>query len=45
MAKKIVKKYAELWYHAKKASGRKEAISLIHEAEKLRNKYHNIQII
>ena len=39
MQKKIVKKYAELINQAQKASGRKEAVGLIHKAARLKNKF------
>ena len=37
--KKLNKKYAELMRQAQQASGRKEAVGLIHKAAKLRTKF------
>ena len=45
MEKKIVKKYAELIHKAQQASGRKEAIGLLHKAAKLKTKFDNKEII
>ena len=45
MQKKIVKKYAELIDQAKQATGRKEAVGLIHKAAKLKTKFDNCEII
>ena len=39
MQKKIVKKYAELIHQAQQATGRKEAVALIHKAAKLKTKF------
>jgi len=39
MKKKIVKKYAKLMHQAQQATGRKEAVGLIHKAAKLKNKF------
>ena len=39
MEKKIVKKYAELIHQAQQATGRKEAVGLIHKAAKLKSKF------
>ena len=39
MEKKIVKKYTELMYKAQQATGRKEAVGLIHKAAKLKTKF------
>ena len=39
MQKKIVKKYAELMHQAQQATGRKEAVALIHKAAKLKSKF------
>ena len=36
MEKKIVKKYAELMHQAQQASGRKEAVGLLHKTAKLK---------
>ncbi len=41
MQKKIVKKYAELMNQAQQATGRKEAVGLIHKAAKLKSKFDN----
>ena len=38
MGKKIVKKYAELLHQASIATGRKEAVGLLHKAAKLQTK-------
>ena len=38
MKKKIVKKYENLILQANNATGRKEAVALIHKAAKLNNK-------
>ena len=45
MEKKIVKKYAELMHKAQQATGRKEAIGLIHKAAKLKTKFDNYEMI
>ena len=45
MEKKIVKKYAELIHKAQQASGRKEAIGLLHKAAKLKTKFDKKEII
>ena len=37
--KKISKKYAELIYQASKANGRKEVVSLLKKAAKLKSKF------
>ena len=39
MERKILKKYAELMHQAKQATGRKEAVGLLHKAAKLKNKF------
>ena len=41
MKGKIVKKYAELIHQAQQATGRKEAVRLIHTAAKLKTKFDN----
>ena len=41
--KKLTKKYAELLIQAEKATGRKEAVGLIHKAAKIKNKYSEMQ--
>ena len=38
MKKKIVKKYADLFFQAYNPTGRKEVVVLIHEAAKLKTK-------
>ena len=45
MQKKIVKKYAELMHQAKQATGRKEAVGLIHKAAKLKTKFDNYEMM
>ena len=45
MQKKIVKKYAELMNKAHLATGRKEAVGLIHKAAKLKNKFDNYEMM
>ena len=45
MEKKIVKNYAELMRKAQQATGRKEAVGLIHKATKLKNKFDNYEMI
>ena len=45
MQKKIVKKYIELMYQAHQATGRKEAVGLIHKAAKLKTKFTECEII
>ena len=42
MQKKIVKKYAELIHQAQQATGRKEAVGLIHKAAKLKSKFNSL---
>ena len=44
-AKKIVKKYAELIHQAQQATGRKEAVGLIHKAAKLETKFDNYEMM
>ena len=43
--KKLTKKYADLMNKAQKATGRKEAVGLIHKAEKLRAKLVALEIL
>ena len=38
MGKKIVNKYAELMHQEQQATGRKEAVGLLHKAAKLKTK-------
>ena len=45
MEKKIEKKYAELIHRAQQATGRKEAVGLIHKAAKLKTKFENYEMI
>ena len=45
MQKKIVKKYADLMRQAQQATGRKEAVGLIHKAAKLKTKFDSYEII
>ena len=45
MQKKIVKKYAELMNQAQQATGRKEAVGLIHKAAKLKNKFDQYEMM
>ena len=39
--KKLNKKYAELMHKAQQATGRKEAVGLLHKAAKLKTKFDN----
>ena len=41
MNKKLIKKYADLMHQAQQATGRKEAVGLIHKAAKLKTKFDN----
>ena len=45
MNKKTIKKYAELMRQAQQATGRKEAVGLIHKAAKLKTKFDSYEII
>ena len=45
MEKKIVKKYAELMHQAQQSAGRKEAISLLNKAGKLKNKLDSYEMM
>ena len=45
MGKKIVKKFAELMNQAKQATGRKEAVGLLHKAAKLKNKFDSYEMM
>ena len=45
MKKKIVKKYADLILQANNATGRKEAVALIHKAAKLKTKFDNYEMM
>ena len=43
--KKLNKKYADLMRQAQQATGRKEAVGLIHKAAKLKNKFDQYEMI
>ena len=43
--KKLNKKYADLMRQAQQATGRKEAVGLIHKAAKLMNKFDQNEIM
>ena len=43
--KKLNKKYAELMLQAQQATGRKEAVGLIHKAAKLKNKFDSYEMM
>jgi len=45
MKKKIVKQYADLMHMAKQATGRKEAVGLIHKAAKLKTKFDSYEMM
>ena len=45
MEKKIEKKYAELILQANNATGRKEAVALIHKAAKLKSKFDSHEMM
>ena len=45
MKKKIVKKYAELMHQVQQATGRKEAVGLIHKAAKLKTKLYKYEMM
>ena len=45
MQKKIVIKYTELIHQAQQATGRKEAVGLIHKAAKLKTKLDNYEMM
>ena len=45
MKKKFGKKYAELMNKAKLATGRKEAVGLIHKAAKLKAKFNDFEMM
>ena len=45
MQKKIVKKYAELILQAQQATGRKEAVGLLHKAAKLKTKFDSYEMM
>ena len=43
--KKLNKKYAELLRQAQQATGRKEAVGLIHKAAKLKTKFESYEMM
>ena len=43
--KKLIKRYAELLHQASIATGRKEAVGLLHKAAKLKTKFDNYEIM
>ena len=43
--KKLNKRYAELLHQASIATGRKEAVGLIHKAAKLKTKFDNYEMM
>tara|TARA_B100001248_G_scaffold26862_1_gene17618 strand:+ start:25 stop:162 length:138 start_codon:yes stop_codon:yes gene_type:complete len=45
MKKKIVKQYADLIHQAQQATGRKEAVGLIHKAAKLKTKFDSYEMM
>ena len=45
MEKKIVKKYAELIHQAQQATGRKEAVGLLHKAAKIKSKFDSYEMM
>ena len=45
MNKKTIKKYTDLMHQAQQATGRKEAVGLIHKAAKLKTKFDNYEMI
>ena len=45
MEKKIVKKYSKLMHQAQQATGRKEAVGLIHKAAKLKSKFDSYEMM
>ena len=45
MQKKIVKKYVDLIQQAQQATGRKEAVGLIHKAAKLKTKLDSYEMM
>ena len=45
MKKKIVKKYASLIQQAQQATGRKEAVGLLHKAAKLKTKFDEYEMM
>ena len=45
MGKKIVKKYPELMHQAQQATGRKEAVGLLHKVAKYKNKFDSFEMM
>ena len=45
MNKKTIKNYTDLMQQAQQATGRKEAVGLIHKAAKLKTKFDNYEMI
>ena len=45
MEKKIVKKYAELIHQAQQATGRKEAVGILHKTAKLKTKFDQYEMM
>ena len=45
MQKKIVKKYTDLMFQAKQATGRKEAVWLIKQATQLKNNFDQYEMM
>ncbi len=45
MKKKIVKQYADLMHQVQQATGRKEAVGLIHKAAKLKTKFDSYEMM
>ena len=45
MNKKTIKKYADLMQKAQQATGRKEAVGLIHKAAKLKTKFKDFEMM
>ena len=43
--KKLNKRYAELLHQASIATGRKEAVGLLHKAAKLKTKFENYEMM
>jgi len=43
--KKLNKKYADLMHKAQQATGRKEAVGLIHKAAKLKTKFDKYEMM
>ena len=45
MNKKTIKKYADLMHQEQQATGRKEAVGLLHKAAKLKTKFENCEMM